>query len=157
MPRKYNSPARFIQADPRYSHLLVSKFVNCMMIDGKKRKALNVFYDAMDEIQDRVKDRDPLEVFITAIANVKPMIQVRSRRVGGATYQVPMEVGRKRATTLAIRWILDSARKKKGRPMHKRLADELVMAYRREGAAMSTRDQVHKMAEANKAFAHLAW
>ena len=120
-------------------------------------EALNVFYNAMDEIQERVKDRDPLEVFMSAVANVKPMIQVRSRRVGGATYQVPMEVKRKRATTLAIRWLLDSARKKKGRPMHKRLSDELIMAYRREGAAMSTRDQVHKMAEANKAFAHLAW
>ena len=90
-------------------------------------------------------------------ANVKPLIQVRSRRVGGATYQVPMEVKKKRQTTLAIRWLLEATRKKKGRPMFKRLADELVMAYRREGSAMSTRDQVHKMAEANKAFAHLSW
>jgi small subunit ribosomal protein S7 len=157
MPSKYNSPSRYIQPDPRYKSILVTKFCNCVMQDGKKRAAYKIFYDAMDEIGRRVKDREPLEVFQAAIANVKPLIQVRSRRVGGATYQVPMEVQKKRQTTLAIRWLLDATRKKKGRPMFKRLADELVMAYRREGAAMSTRDQVHKMAEANKAFAHLSW
>ena len=157
MPSKYNSPSRFIQPDPRYKSILVTKFCNCIMLDGKKRTAYKIFYDAMDEIGRRVKDREPLEVFQAAIANVKPLIQVRSRRVGGATYQVPMEVKKKRQTTLAIRWLLEATRKKKGRPMFKRLADELVMAYRREGSAMSTRDQVHKMAEANKAFAHLSW
>ena len=157
MPSKYNSPSRFIQPDPRYKSILVTKFCNCVMQDGKKRTAYKIFYDAMDEIGRRVKDREPLEVFQAAIANVKPLIQVRSRRVGGATYQVPMEVKKKRQTTLAIRWLLEATRKKKGRPMFKRLADELVMAYRREGSAMSTRDQVHKMAEANKAFAHSSW
>ena len=157
MPSKYNSPSRFIQPDPRYKSILVTKFCNCVMMDGKKRTAYKIFYDAMDEIGRRVKDREPLEVFQAAVANVKPLIQVRSRRVGGATYQVPMEVKKKRQTTLAIRWLLEATRKKKGRPMFKRLADELVMAYRREGTAMATRDQVHKMAEANKAFAHLSW
>lgn len=157
MPSKYRSTSRFIQPDPRYRHLLVAKFANCIMRDGKKRTAYTIVYDAMDEIATRIKDREPLEVFESAVANVKPMIQVRSRRVGGATYQVPMEVKKKRATALAIRWILEAARKKKGRPMFKRLADELVMAYRKEGTAMSTRDNVHKMAEANKAFAHYRW
>ena len=157
MPRKYDSPARFIQPDPRYQSVLVTKFCNCVMQAGKKRVAYQIFYDAMDEISQRMKDREPLEVFQTALANVKPLIQVRSRRVGGATDQVPMEVKRKRATNLAIRWILEATRKKKGRPMYKRLADEFIMAYRKEGQAMATRDQVHKMAEANKAFAHLAW
>jgi len=104
-----------------------------------------------------MKDKEPLDVFQSALHNVKPMIQVRSRRVGGATYQVPMPVKKRRATTLAMRWILEATRKRKGRPMFKRLADELIMAYRREGSAMSTRDNVHKMAEANKAFAHLSW
>ncbi|RMG07274.1 MAG: 30S ribosomal protein S7 [Planctomycetota bacterium] len=157
MPSKYDSPRRFMQPDPRYQSLLVEKFCNCMMRDGKKRTAYRVFYDAMDEIQNRMKDKDPLDVFTQAVQNVKPLIQVRSRRVGGATYQVPMEVKRRRATSLAIRWLLEATRKKKGRPMHKRLADELIMAYRREGTAMATRDNVHKMAEANKAFAHLSW
>jgi small subunit ribosomal protein S7 len=157
MPSKFKSPARFIQPDARFHHVLVTKFVNCIMQDGKKRVAYQIFYDAMDEIGKRVKDKEPLEVFETAVANVKPLIQVRSRRVGGATYQVPMEVKKKRATALAIRWILEASRKKKGRPMFKRLADEFIMAFRKEGTAMATRDNVHKMAEANKAFAHLTW
>ena len=157
MPSKYTSPSRFTQPDPRYNSVLVTKFCNCIMQDGKKELAYQIFYDAMTEIGDRMKDRDPLEVFQGALANVKPMIQVRSRRVGGATYQVPMALKKKRATALAVRWILEATRKRKGRPMFKRLADELIMAYRREGTAMATRDNVHKMAEANKAFAHLSW
>jgi small subunit ribosomal protein S7 len=157
VPRNYKSTTRYLQADPRFDSLLVTKFTNCMMKDGKKRTAYKIFYDALEEISHRLKDKDPLDVFLIALGNVKPLIQVRSRRVGGATYQVPMPVKRKRATMLAIRWILEAAKKRKGRPMFKRLADELIMAYRKEGAAMSTRDQVHKMAEANKAFAHLSW
>src|SRR4051812_1473517 len=157
MPRKFSSPDRFIQPDPRFKNVLVMKFVNCIMKNGKKRAALKIFYDAMDEIKRRLKDKDELEVFTTALTNVKPMIQVRSRRVGGATYQVPMEVKKKRATALGIRWILEAVRKKKGRPTYLKLADELIMAYRKEGAAVTTRDNVHKMAEANKAFAHFAW
>ena len=157
MPRKFKSPDRFIAPDPRYHSLLLTKFTNCIMRSGKKRVAMNIVYDCMDEIKRRLKDKDELEIFNTAIQNVKPMIQVRSRRVGGATYQVPMEVKRKRATALAIRWILEAVRKKKGRPTYLKLADELVMAYRKEGAAVTARDNVHKMAEANKAFAHFAW
>jgi len=157
MPIKYNSTNRFVEPDPRYNFVLVTKFVNCIMKSGNKRAAFHIFYDSMDEIGKRIKDKEPLEIFTSALNNVKPLIQVRSRRVGGATYQVPMEVKKKRATALAIRWILEAARKKKGRPMFKKLADEFIMAYRREGQAMSTRDAVHKMAEANKAFAHLNW
>jgi small subunit ribosomal protein S7 len=157
MPRKFTSPDRFIDPDPRFHSVLVTKFINCIMKDGKKRIAQKIFYDAMDEIKKRLKDKDEFEVFNTALLNVKPMIQVRSRRVGGATYQVPMEVKKKRATALAVRWLLEAVRKKKGRPTHLKLADELIMAYRKEGAAVTTRDNVHKMAEANKAFAHFAW
>jgi small subunit ribosomal protein S7 len=157
MAKKFKSPDRYIAPDPRFHSVLVTKFVNCVMKSGKKRLAQQIFYNCMDEIKRRLKDKDELEIFNTAIFNVKPMIQVRSRRVGGATYQVPMEVKKKRATALAIRWILEAVRKKKGRPMHLKLADELIMAYRKEGTAVTTRDNVHKMAEANKAFAHFAW
>jgi small subunit ribosomal protein S7 len=111
----------------------------------------------MDIIEQKLKGKDPLEVFKTAVENVKPMIEVRSKRVGGATYQVPMEVNRKRQQSLAIRWILDAARAKKGRPISAKLADELMAAYAKEGTAYTTRENIHKMAEANKAFAHFAW
>ncbi len=157
MPRKYKSPDRFLQPDPRFQHVLVSKFINCIMRDGKKQIAQGCFYDACSTIEQRLKDKDPLDVFLQAVNNVKPMLQVRSRRVGGATYQVPMEVSKKRQTALAMRWILEAVRKKKGRPMHLKLADELISAYRREGSAIMVRENVHKMAEANKAFAHFAW
>jgi len=156
MARKYKSPDRFIQPDPRFQHVLVTKFINCVMQDGKKLVAQRIFYEAMAEIERRVK-KDPLDVFLNAVQNVKPLLEVKGRRVGGATYQVPVEVMRKRQTALAIRWILSSARSRKGRPMHLRLADELISAYRREGGAMTKRENIHKMAEANKAFAHFAW
>ena len=157
MPRKYKSTDRFLEADPRYQHALVSKFINCLMKAGKKSLAQRIFYDACDEIKKRLKGTDPLDVFLTAVQNVKPLLQVRSRRVGGATYQVPMEVSKKRQTALAIRWILEAVRKRKGRPTHLKLADELISAYRKEGSAIQVRENVHKMAEANKAFAHFAW
>lgn len=157
MPRKYKSPDRFLKADPRFNSKLVSKFVNCLMWEGKKSAAQDVFYGAMDEIGQRVKDVQPIEVFNKAVNNVKPLIEVRSKRVGGATYQVPKEVEKKRQLALALRWIINAARDKKGRPMAKRLADELTAAYRREGAAIQKRENVHKMAEANKAFAHFSW
>ena len=127
------------------------------MWDGKKSTALRVVYSAMEIMEKRVSDAPPLEVFETAIDNVKPMIEVRSKRVGGSTYQVPMQVKHSRQRALAFRWILAAARGKKGKPMHIRLADELLAAYRREGTAMTTRENVHRMAEANKAFAHFAW
>jgi len=148
---------RTLQPDPKYGSLLASKFINSMMWDGKKSVAQRVFYDALDVIAQRLTDVDPLEVFTQAVENVKPNIEVRSRRVGGASYQVPMQVNKNRQQSLAIRWILMACRERKGRPMHQKLADELIAAYNREGAAMTRRENVHRMAEANKAFAHFAW
>ena len=127
------------------------------MWDGKKTVAQKVFYDALDEIKKRIPDQEPIEVFTQAVENVKPFIEVRSKRVGGASYQVPMQVNRNRQQSLAIRWLLMAIREKKGRPTHLRLADELVAAFNREGVAMTRRENTHRMAEANKAFAHFAW
>lgn len=146
-----------LKPDPRYKSELVSKFVNSLMLDGKKTVAQKVVYDAMDVIGKRVKDAEPLDVFTQAIENVKPQIEVRSKRVGGAAYQVPMQVNRIRQQSLAIRWLLLAIREKKGRPTATKLADEIVAAYKREGAAMTRRENVHRMADANKAFAHFAW
>ena len=155
--KKPTASVRMLKGDPRYRDKLVSKFINCLMHDGKKSKAQTAFYRAMDIIEEKLKGKDPLEVFKTAIENVKPLIEVRSKRVGGATYQVPIEVTRKRQLSLAIRWILDATRAKKGRPVAEKLADELIAAFNKEGAAYTTRENIHKMAEANKAFAHFAW
>jgi small subunit ribosomal protein S7 len=146
-----------LKPDPKCDSILASKFINCLMWDGKKTTAQALFYRALDEIKKRVPDVQPIEVFTTAVENVKPHIEVRSKRVGGASYQVPMQVNRARQQSLAIRWILIAIRDKKGRPTHLRLADELVAAYNREGAAMTKRENTHRMAEANKAFAHFAW
>ena len=146
-----------LKGDPHHGSLLASKFINCMMLDGRKSIAQRVFYDALEEIGKRVKDREPIEVFEQALENVKPHVEVRSKRVGGAAYQVPMQVNRVRQQSLAIRWLLMAVREKKGRPTHLKLADELVAAYNREGTAMSRRENVHRMADANKAFAHFAW
>ena len=157
MPRKFKATTHLLQPDPRFNSKLVSKFTNAVMHDGKKSVARANVYGAFDIIAERLKDKDPLEVFNTAINNVKPLIQVRSKRVGGATYQVPTEVNRKRAQMLAFGWILEAARGKKGRPIARSLADELISAYNGEGGAMTKRENVHKMAEANKAFSHFAW
>jgi len=157
MALKYRSTAVFLKPDVRYKNKLVSKFINCIMSRGKKSVAERIFYDAMDIIAQKVKDVEPLKVFEQAVDNVRPTVEVRSRRVGGANYQVPVEVPRHRATALAIRWILQAARARKGKPMHVRLAAELLDAYNRTGAAFTQRENVHKMAEANKAFAHFAW
>jgi small subunit ribosomal protein S7 len=143
--------------DPKYKSDLVQKFINCIMYGGKKGVAQRVFYDAMDIIAKKVKDAPPLDVFTQAVENVKPYIEVRSKRVGGATYQVPMQVSQRRRLSLAIRWIRAAAREKAGKPMADRLADELLAAYKKEGTAIQTRENVHRMAEANKAFAHFAW
>ena len=156
MRKSYTASAETLQADSRFNSVLVSKFVNCLMWDGKKSTAESVFYRAMDQIETKLS-KDPLEVFKQSIENIKPLIEVRSKRVGGATYQVPIEVTPKRQLSLAIRWILEAARSKKGRPMHLRLASELIDAFNKEGAAYTTRENVHRMAEANKAFAHFAW
>ncbi len=146
-----------LKPDPRYKSLLAGKFINCLMYDGKKSIAFGVFYGAMDAIKERMPDIEPIEVFHTALENVKPHVEVRSRRVGGAAYQVPMQVNRNRQQSLAIRWVLAAVREKKGRPTHLKLADELLAAFNREGAAVTKRENVHRMADANKAFAHFAW
>jgi len=146
-----------LKADPRYNSILASKFINCMMWQGKKATAMRLFYGAMDQIKKRMPDLSPIDVFTQAVENVKPTVEVRSKRVGGATYQVPMQVNRKRQQSLAIRWILGASRAKAGRPMFLRLADELMAAYRREGEAMTKRENTIKMADSNKAFAHFAW
>jgi len=143
--------------DPRHDSMLASKFINCLMHDGKKSTALGVFYGALEIVKKRLPDAEPIEVFTQAVENVKPSIEVRSKRVGGAAYQVPMQVNRNRQQSLAIRWLLMAVREKKGRATKEKLAEELVAAYNREGVAMARRENVHRMADANKAFAHFAW
>jgi small subunit ribosomal protein S7 len=157
MAKKFTASSQQLIPDAKYNSKLVSKFVNCLMLDGKKSVASKVFYDAMDLATKKISDVPPLEIFETAINNVKPLLEVRSKRVGGSTYQVPMQVNPKRQQSLAFRWILAAARGKKGKPMCQRLSSELVDAYKKEGTAMTTRENVHRMAEANKAFAHFAW
>ncbi len=152
-----------LRPDPRHSDIRLAKFVNCVMQDGKKSVAQRVMYDALDIIDKRLqKENDPeapkeaLEVFHRAIERVTPHVEVRSKRIGGANYQVPMQVNRRRQQSLAFRWLITAARSEKGRPMARRLADELFAAAKGEGKAMQTREQTHRMAEANKAFAHFA-
>ena len=145
-----------LKGDPVYKSLLASKFINCLMHDGKKTVAQLVFYDALKIISEKVADKSPIDVFLTAVENVKPDIEVRSKRVGGASYQVPMRVLPNRRQSLAIRWLLMAVRDKKGLPTAQKLATELLNAYNKEGTAITRRENVHRMAEANKAFAHFA-
>ena len=146
-----------LKPDPVHGSLLAAKFINCLMLDGKKSTAQAVFYGALDILKEKVPGEESIEVFNQAVENVKPAIEVRSKRVGGAAYQVPMQVNRVRQQSLAIRWILMAIREKKGRPTAQKLADELFSAYNREGTAMTRRENVHRMADANKAFAHFGW
>ena len=146
-----------LRPDPKFGSLLASKFVNCLIVDCKKSVAQGVFYRALDIVAQKINDAEPIEVFTRAVENVKPAVEVRSKRVGGAAYQVPMQVNRNRQQSLAIRWILQSVRDKKGRATHEKLAEEIIAAYKREGAAVTKRENVHRMADANKAFAHFAW
>jgi small subunit ribosomal protein S7 len=146
-----------LKPDPVHGSLLAAKFINCLMWDGKKSTAQQIFYEALVIVKERLADQEPIDVFTQAIENVKPNIEVRSKRVGGAAYQVPMQVNRNRQQSLAIRWLLQAVRDKKGRPTKVKLADELVSAFNREGAAMTRRENVHRMADANKAFAHFGW
>jgi len=146
-----------LRPDPRYGSLLASKFINCLMEDGKKSVAQGVFYRALEIVGKKIPDVDPIEVFNRALENVKPAVEVRSKRVGGAAYQVPMQVNRNRQQSLAIRWVLQAVREKKGRGTHEKLAEEIIAASKREGAAVTKRENVHRMADANKAFAHFAW
>ncbi len=155
--KKFTASEDILKPDPRFNSKLVSKFVNCLMWDGKKTVAQKCFYDAMEICSKRMKDVPQLELFEGAINNVKPYVEVRSKRVGGANYQVPMQVNKRRQQSLAFRWIIGACRSAGGRPMSARLADELMAAYKKEGKAMNTREQTHRMADANKAFAHFAW
>ncbi len=147
-----------LQPDPKYGSKVLSRFINCVMRDGKKSRAQRVVYDALAQIENRTKgEPNGVEVFNQAIDNVKPRVEVRSKRVGGANYQVPMQVNARRQQSLAFRWIIQAARSEKGKPMANRIGRELWDASNGEGRAMSTRDQTHRMADANKAFAHFAW
>ncbi len=154
---RITSSRKQLKPDPKHGSILAAKFVNCLMHDGKKSVAYEVFYDSLDLISKKITDKEPIEVFHQAIENIKPQIEVRSKRVGGAAYQVPMQVNRARQQSLAIRWLLLAIREKKGRPTAQKLAEEVAAAYNREGTAMNRRENVHRMADANKAFAHFAW
>ena len=163
MPRKFTASEDQLRPDPQYNDIVLAKFINCIMYDGKKSVAQRVMYDALDEIQGRLeKMEDPdapkesIAVFRMAVENAQPFVEVRSKRIGGANYQVPMQVNRKRQQALAFRWRINASRSEKGRPMHLRLADELIAAARKEGKAMQKREETHRMADANKAFAHFA-
>ena len=155
--KRFTQSTAQLKPDTRYNSVLLSKFINSLMLDGKKSTATRVVYDALDIIAKRVKEVPPDEVFEQAYNNCKPNVEVRSKRVGGSNYQVPMQVNRKRQQSLALRWIREAARAKKGKPMCEALAQELLDAYKGEGTAIQTRTNVHRMAEANKAFAHFAW
>lgn len=148
---------REILPDERYGSVLLTQFINSLMWDGKKSVATKVAYDALDIVKKELSVENPIEIFDTALKNVGPTMEVRSRRIGGAAYQVPREVRPERRTALAIRWMLASARKQSGRPMAQRLAGEIIAASNNEGEAIKKREQTHKMAEANRAFAHFAW
>jgi small subunit ribosomal protein S7 len=156
MPRRYRPPRREVEPDPKYNSELVARFINRLMQRGKKSVAGRIMYDAFDIIEERTR-RNPLEVFHQAMDNATPALEVRSRRVGGATYQIPVEVRPERRTSLAIRWLIQSAQARKGRPMAERLADELMDASRNTGTTVKKKDDTHKMAEANRAFAHYRW
>ena len=158
MGRGFTKSEEQLKPDPQYGDKVLARFINCVMRDGKKTRAQRVVYAALEEIQNKTKgEPEAIEVFRTAIENVKPNVEVRSKRVGGTNYQVPMQVSRKRQQSLAFRWIIGACRGEKGRPMHIKLSRELWDAYNKEGRAMNTRDQTHRMADANKAFAHFAW
>lgn len=156
MPRRRVAEKREILPDPKYNSKLVSKFINVMMKEGKKSIAERIFYDAFDIIKEKT-GQDPLKVFKTAIENVKPVVEVKPRRVGGATYQVPVEIRPQRRTALALRWIIKFARERNEKTMRERLAAELLDAFNNTGASIKKKEDTHKMAEANKAFAHYRW
>lgn len=151
--RRRRAIKRSVEPDPRYNSEVVSKFINIIMWDGKKSVAQKVIYGALDIISEKLKD-DPIKIFMQALDNARPRLEVRPRRIGGATYQVPMEVSKERGITIALRWFRDFARNKKGKPMREKLAEEIISAYKNEGAVIKKKEDTHKMAEANRAFAH---
>jgi len=156
MSRKKQAPKRIFYPDPKYGSLTLAKFINFIMYDGKKTTSEKIIYNALEKIKSKTKE-DPIKVFNEAITKVSPNLEVRSRRVGGATYQVPQEVKPKRSQTLALRWLLDAARKRKNKTMSDKLFNELMDASQNKGSAIKKREDTHKMAESNKAFAHYRW
>ncbi len=156
MSRKKSAPKKIFYPDPKYGSTVLSKFINFVMYDGKKNAAEKIIYTALDQIKSKTKE-DPLKIFNDAINNIRPNLEVRSRRVGGATYQVPVEVNNKRSQTLALRWLLEASRKRKNKTMSEKLFNELMDASQRKGSAIKKREDTHKMAESNKAFAHFRW
>ncbi len=156
MPRRKRPEKRNIPPECKYNSVLAHKFINCLMKDGKKSIAQRIFYNTLDIIEKKA-NKPGIDIFNQALENVKPMVEVKPRRVGGATYQVPMEVRKGRQMSLAIRWILDAATSTSGKPMRERLADELIAASKREGNAIKKKDDTHRMAEANRVFAQFKW
>ena len=155
--RRRKADKQEIASDPVYGSPLIARFINILMVDGKKTIAEKIVYGALNTLKQKSQEDQALKAFNRAIDNVRPRLELKPRRVGGATYQIPVEVNLTRGNSLALRWIRDFARKKKGKPMVVKLADELLAAYKAEGPAIKKRDETHKMAEANKAFAHLRW
>jgi len=156
MSRKRKAPKKIPIVDPKYRSQIIPKLINSIMYDGKKTTAEKIVYDAIDKIKTKVKD-EPLNVFNEAINNLKPTVEVRSRRVGGATYQVPVEVKSKRSQALALRWLIDASRKRKDKKMSDKIFNEIYDAYQKRGSAIKKKEDTHKMAESNKAFAHYRW
>ncbi|MDP8265501.1 MAG: 30S ribosomal protein S7 [Candidatus Aceula meridiana] len=155
--RRHRAEKRSAQIDPKYKSQLVAGFIGMMMLEGKKTLAERIVYRALDILKKKTNEEDVLKAFGKSVENVRPKLQVKSRRVGGSTYQIPMEVSPLKGNSIALRWMRDLARKKKGKPMEIKLAEELFAAFKGEGPAVKKRDETHKMAEANKAFAHLKW
>ena len=156
MSRKKRAPKKIPIVDPVYKSAIIPKLINSIMYDGKKTVAEKIIYEAIDKIKTKSKD-EPLNVFNEAINNIKPTVEVRSRRVGGATYQVPVEVKSKRSQALALRWLIDASRKRKDKKMSDKLFNEIFDAYQKRGSAIKKKEDTHKMAEANKAFSHYRW
>ena len=157
MSRRREVPKREILPDPKYGDIQLAKFINALMMHGKKSVAESIIYDALDELAKNSNSKDGLAILNKALENVRPQVEVKSRRVGGATYQVPVEVKSKRSQALALRWLIDASRKRKDKNMSDRIFNELYDAYEKKGAAVKKREDVHKMAESNKAFAHFRW
>jgi small subunit ribosomal protein S7 len=157
MPRRRIAPKKPVLPDTRYGSTVLTKFIKRMMLDGKRSTATRVMYDAMGTIEEKVTDAKPVEVFLKALENVKPVIEVKSRRVGGSTYQVPVEIRESRREALAMRWVIAAARGRSGKSMAQKLSAELIDAYNNTGSAFKKKEDTHRMAEANKAFAHYRW
>ena len=156
MSRKRKAPKKIPVLDPKYKSTVIPKLINSIMYDGKKTTAEKIIYEAIDKIKSKTKD-EPLEIFNQAINNIRPTVEVRSRRVGGATYQVPVEVKSKRSQALALRWLVDASRKRKNKNMSDKIFNEIYDAYQNRGSAIKKKEDTHKMAESNKAFAHFRW